>query len=210
MKLYGYWRSSSAYRVRIALNLKGISYSAVATNLRRGAHRTLEYAERNPQGLVPLLEDGELRLAQSLAILEYLDETWPEPRLLPAEPAARAEVRSLALLMSCEIQPLNNRRVLSYLERRLALETPDLHSWYRYWVAEGFAAVEAQLKRSAGRFCFGDGLTLADLCLVPQVYDARRYKCDLKPFPLIRRIEETCLALPAFDAARPENQPDAA
>jgi maleylacetoacetate isomerase len=210
MRLYDYWRSSAAYRVRIALNLKSVAYEPVAVNLRQGAHRTLDYLARNPQGLIPTLDAGELVLTQSLAAIEYLDETHPEPPLLPKDPAARAEVRSLALHVACEIHPLNNLRVLQHLKQRLGLEEAEVNAWYRHWIAEGFASLEARLKRGAGTYCHGDAVTLADVCLVPQVYNARRYNCDLTPFGTIRRVEAACQELPAFERARPERQPDAA
>jgi maleylpyruvate isomerase len=209
MRLHDYWRSSAAYRVRIALNLKGIAYEPVAVNLRQGAHRTLDYLARNPQGLVPTLDAGELVLTQSLAAIEYLDETHPDPPLLPKDRAARAEVRSLALHVACEIHPLNNLRVLQHLKQRLGLEEAEVNAWYRHWINEGFASLEARLKRGAGRYCHGDAVTLADVCLVPQVYNARRYNCDLGPFATVRRVEAARLELSAFERARPEQQPDA-
>jgi maleylpyruvate isomerase len=209
MKLHGYWRSSSAYRVRIALSYKGIRYEQSATDLRAGAHRTLSYLEKNPQGLLPMLEDGPVRLAQSLAIIEYLEETHPEPPLLPDAAVERAKVRAVALAIACEIQPLNNLRVLNHLRNRHQMQEQEVKSWYRTWIAEGFRALEPQLKASAGRYCFGDRVTLADVCLVPQVYNARRYNCDLEPFPTIRRIDSACGTLEAFGAAAPERQPDA-
>ncbi len=210
MRLYDYWRSSSAYRVRIALRLKGIDYSQAPVNLRQGVQRTLDYLAHNQQGVVPALETGEVTLTQSLAIIEWLDELQPEPPLLPATPDARALVRSLALHVACEIHPLNNLRVLQYLENRLGLEERDVNAWYRHWIAEGLTSLERRLAATAGTYCFGDTVTLADLCLVPQVYNARRYSCDLMPFPTIVRIDAACLKLPAFAEARPERQPDAA
>ena len=210
MRLYDYWRSSSAYRVRIALRLKGIDYSQAPVNLRQGVQRTLDYLAHNQQGVVPALDTGEVTLTQSLAIIEWLDELQPEPPLLPATPDARALVRSLALHVACEIHPLNNLRVLQYLEHRLGLEERDVNAWYRHWIAEGLASLERRLVAAAGTYCFGDTVTLADLCLVPQVYNARRYSCDLMPFPTIVRIDAACLRLPAFAEARPERQPDAA
>ena len=210
MRLYDYWRSSSAYRVRIALRLKGIDYSQAPVNLRQGVQRTLDYLAHNQQGVVPALDTGEVTLTQSLAIIEWLDEMQPEPPLLPAMPDARALVRSLALHVACEIHPLNNLRVLQYLENRLGLEERDVNAWYRHWIAEGLASLERRLVAAAGTYCFGDTVTLADLCLVPQVYNARRYSCDLMPFPTIVRIDAACLKLPAFAEARPERQPDAA
>ena len=210
MRLYDYWRSSSAYRVRIALRLKGIDYSQAPVNLRQGVQRTLDYLAHNQQGVVPALDTGEVTLTQSLAIIEWLDEMQPEPPLLPAMPDARALVRSLALHVACEIHPLNNLRVLQYLENRLGLEERDVNAWYRHWIAEGLASLERRLAATAGTYSFGDSVTLADLCLVPQVYNARRYSCDLMPFPTIVRIDAACLKLPAFAEARPERQPDAA
>lgn len=210
MRLYDYWRSSSAYRVRIALRLKGVDYASVPVNLRQGVQRTLDYLAHNPQGMVPALEVGEGTLTQSLAILEWLEETHPRPPLLPAEPWARAQVRSLALLVACEIHPLDNLRVLQHLRHRLGLEEREVDAWYRHWVVEGFAALERRLAATAGTYCWGDAVTMADLCLVPQVYNARRYACDLEPFPTILRIDAACRKLPAFAEASPERQPDAA
>ena len=209
MRLYDYWRSSSAYRVRIALRFKGIEHQQLGVNLRLGVQRTLDYLAHNQQGLVPALETGEATLTQSLAIIEWLDETHPEPPLLPAGATARAVARSLALQIACEIQPVNNLRVLQYLQSRVGLEERDLNAWYRHWVAEGFAALEARLAATAGTYCFGDQVTLADLCLVPQVYNARRYSCELDPFPTILRIDAACQKLEAFAEAKPERQPDA-
>ena len=208
-RLYGYWRSSAAYRVRIALGLKGIPYEQVSTDLRKGEQRAAAYLARNPQGLVPFYDDGEVGLAQSLAIIEHLDEMHPEPPLLPREPIARAKAREIAFLIACDIHPLNNLRVLRHLRRELGQDEDGVDRWYRHWIHEGFRALEPQLARSAGRFCVGDAVTIADVCLVPQVANARRYACDLEPYPTIRRVEAECAALPAFDAARPERQPDA-
>ncbi len=212
MKLYGYFRSSAAYRVRIALNLKGLTYEQVPVNLIQGEERTRAYLERNPQGLVPALEldDGRV-LAQSLAICEYLEETHPDPPLLPADAAARARVRALALVVACEMHPLNNLRVLRYLSTELDLDEEARNRWYCHWIAEGFAGLEALLAGvpAAGAFCHGDSPTLADVCLVPQVYNARRFGCDLAPYPTVRRISAACEALPAFQAAEPARQPDA-
>lgn len=204
MRLYDYPRSSASYRVRIALNLKGLRCEQVPVNLREGAHRTLDYIGRNPQGLVPTLEMGEVRLTQSLAIIEYLEEVHPEPPLLPKDPVARAEVRALAQLVACDIHPLNNLRVLQHLEHRLGLDERTVHGWYRQWIAEGFTALEKRLKPLAGRYAFGDRVTLADACLVPQVYNARRYSCDLSAYPTVVAVEANCLKLDAFDEARPE------
>jgi maleylacetoacetate isomerase len=210
MRLYDYSRSPAAHRVRIALGVKGVGYEPVPVNLRRGNHRTLDYLGHNPQGLVPTLEDGELRLTQSLAIVEYIDERFPTPPLLPTDLAGRALVRSLAQHIASDIAPMGSLRVLHQLQHRLGLRDSERSSWYRYWLAEGFAALEQRLRAVAGHYCCGDELTMADVCLVPQVHQARRYDCDLAPFPLIRRIEAACMRLPAFEAARPERQLDAA
>jgi maleylacetoacetate isomerase len=209
MRLYDYWRSSSAYRVRIALRLKGIEHEQLPVNLKLGVQRTLDYLAHNPQGLVPALDTGAGTLTQSLAIIEWLDETYPQPPLLPPKSEGRAAVRALALQLACEMQPVNNLRVLQYLQGRLGLDERDVHAWYRHWIAEGFMSLERCLADTAGTYCFGDEITLADLCLVPQVYNARRYSCDLEPFPTIVRIDAACLKLPAFAESRPERQPDA-
>jgi maleylpyruvate isomerase len=211
VKLYGYFRSSAAYRVRIALALKKLSYETLALDLRTGAQRAPAYRELNPQGLVPALVDGERIVAQSLAILEYLEETHPQPPLLPREPGARARVRQLAALVACDIHPLNNLRVLEYLERELGAAQPARERWIRHWIETGFTAFEALLAGSpeTGCFCHGDAPTLADVCLVPQVFNARRFGCALDPFPTLTAIDARCRALPAFATAAPERQPDA-
>lgn len=213
LKLYGYWRSSAAYRVRIALNLKGLDYEQVPVHLIRdgGEQHAPDYALTHPQKLVPVLQHGERKVRQSLAIMEYLEELWPDPPLLPLAARDRARMRALALLIACDIHPLNNLRVLQYLEREWNAPQPERDEWVRHWIAEGFRAFEAMLVEdlSRGAFCEGDSPGIADCCLVPQVYNARRFGVDLEPFPTIRRIEAECLALPAFDAARPERQPDA-
>lgn len=210
--LYGYFRSSAAYRVRIALNLKGLAYEQVAVNLVKGEQRAEEKLARNPQGLVPVLEtDDGTRLTQSLAICEYLEERHPEPALLPGDPAGRARVRSLAQLVACEIHPLNNLKVLKYLVHELKLDEAAKLAWYRHWIAEGFTALEARLAGEAatGAFCHGDSPSLADVCLVPQVFNAERFECDLSAYPTIRRIAERCRAMEAFAKAAPGAQPDA-
>jgi maleylacetoacetate isomerase len=213
LKLFGYWRSSAAYRVRIALNLKGLAYDTVPVNLIRdgGEQHAPEYAATNPQKLVPVLQHGGRAIRQSLAVIEYLDETWPSPPLLPATARARARARTLAQLIACDIHPLNNLRVLQYLEREWHAPLPEREEWMRHWIHEGFTALETLLADdpSTGTFCEGDLPGIADCCLVPQVYNARRFNIDLGPFPTIVRIDAACLALPAFDAARPELQPDA-
>ncbi|MCU0868474.1 MAG: maleylacetoacetate isomerase [Burkholderiales bacterium] len=213
MKLHNYFRSSAAYRVRIGLALKGLAYDYVSVHLAKGEQFAPAFAAMNPQSLVPVLEtdDGTL-LYQSLAILQWLDETHPEPRLLPTEPAARNRVRSLALISACEIHPLNNLRVLRYLTDVLGVSEEQKNAWYRHWVATGFEALEARLAHepATGTFCHGDTPGFADVVLVPQVANARRFDVDLTPFPTIVRIDAACRALPAFQAAEPSRQPDAA
>ena len=210
MILHGYYRSSAAYRVRIALNLKGLPVEHRFVHLRRGEQRAAAYVALNPQGLVPTLEVGERRLTQSLAIIEYLEERHPLPPLLPPGAEDRAWVRSIAMAIACDIHPLDNTRVMQYLEAKLGLDAAARDTWYAHWIAEGFRAIEAQLAaRERGRFCFGDAPTLADVCLVPQVANASRVKLDMAPYPRIQAVNAACLALPAFDMARPDRQPDA-
>ena len=213
LQLYSYWRSSAAYRVRIGLNLKGLRYDIVPVHLVQdgGQQHSAAYRELNPQGLVPTLCHGHRRLGQSLAILEYLDEVWPDTPLLPATARERQRVRALAQLVACDIHPLSNLRVLQYFEREWNVPQPEREQWVVHWIEDGFAAVEAMLAGhpSTGDFCEGEQPTLADCCLVPQVYNARRFGMDITRYPTIARIEAACLALPAFDAARPESQPDA-
>lgn len=212
--LYTYWRSSAAYRVRIALELKGLAWDARPVHLvREGGEQHLDaYRALNPQQLVPtLLHDGHT-LTQSLAIVEYLDERFPQVPLLPADAAGRARVRALAQLVACDIHPINNLRVMQYLERNLQLPADAGTQWTLHWIAEGLAAMEAMLasSRDTGTFCHGDRPGLADLCLLPQLYNAHRFGLDLTPYPTLLRIEAACQALDAFDRARPQNQPDAA
>jgi maleylacetoacetate isomerase len=201
--LFDYFRSSACYRVRIALNLKGVDYESVAINLVEGVQREPEYRARNPQGFVPMLEIDGRRLTQSLAIIDYLDSRFPEPRVVPADPGDRAHVLALALAISCDIHPLNNLRVLRYLSQ-LGHEEPVRDDWYRHWVSEGFVALEALAAGRAGRFLFGDALTLADICLVPQMFNARRFKLPLDDFPTLVRADAEASALPAFEAAHPQ------
>ena len=210
MKLYGFFRSSAAYRVRIALNLKGLSYDQHAIHLRRNDQAKPDYRGVNPQGLVPALEiDGET-LIQSLAIIEYLDETHPEPPLLPAAPADRARVRALADIVACDIHPINNLRVLRYLIHTYGKSESDIGAWYNHWIDAGFQALETLLADDSrtGSFCHGDRPGLADIALVPQVVNAERYELDMSPYPTISRIFAACQKLPAFAAAHPDNQPD--
>ena len=210
MKLYTYFRSSAAFRVRIALNLKGLEYEPVFVHLARGEHRKPEYAAVDPQALLPTLVDGGQTLSQSLAIMEYLEENYPQPALLPKDAPGRARVRSLSLLVACEIHPLNNLRTLQHLKRALGQTEDQINTWYRHWIADGFAKLEADLARGgSGRFCHGDSPTMADCCLVPQVFNAQRYKSDLTPYPTAMRIFDTCMSLEAFDRAQPSKQPDA-
>ena len=210
MKLYTYFRSSAAFRVRIALNLKGLAYEPKFVHLAKGEHRKPEYAEVNAQALVPtlVLDDGS-RLTQSLAIIEYLDDKHPLPPLIPSDAMAKATVRALSLLVSCEIHPLNNLRVLQYLKRALGQNEEQVNTWYRHWVADGLQKFEAELQRGAGAFCHGDTPTMADCCLVPQIFNAKRFQCDLAPYPATMRAFDSCMKLEAFDRAQPSRQPDA-
>jgi maleylacetoacetate isomerase len=211
VKLYTYFRSSAAFRVRIALNLKGVAYEPVFVHLAKGEHRKPEYAKVNPQALVPtlLLDDGT-RLVQSLAIMEWLDEQQPAPRLLPEDPLARARVRSISDLIACEIHPVNNLRVLQHLKRALGQGEDQINAWYRHWIADGLAKVEAELALpGTGTYCHGDTAGMADCCLVPQIFNAKRYNCDLHPYPVTMQVFENCMKLDAFDRAQPAKQPDA-
>jgi len=211
MKLYTYFRSSASFRVRIALNHKGLAYDSVAVNLPRAEHAEPKFRTVSVQGLVPVLEDGGKILSQSLAIIEYLDEIHPGPKLLPAGPLDRAYVRAFSQIIACEIHPLNNLRTLKYIRRTYNLDEEGVNSWYRHWIADGFAMMEAFLLENgnSGKHCFRDQVTMADCCLVPQVFNAQRYQCDLKPFPTVMRIHEQCMNLPAFLEAQPSRQADA-
>ncbi|MBL8805589.1 MAG: maleylacetoacetate isomerase [Rhodospirillales bacterium] len=211
MKVWGYFRSSAAFRVRIALAIKGLDPEQLYVHLRKGEQRAPDYLARNPLGLVPTLEDGAATITQSLAICEYLDETHPKPAFLPADAAARARVRSLAYTIACDIHPINNLRVLQYLTKTLKVDKAAHDQWYRHWIAVGFEGLEQLLgDGKAGRFCHGDVPTLADICLVPQVFNAKRFYSDeeLTVYPRIMAIFANCLAQPAFQKALPEHQPD--
>lgn len=211
MTLYGYFRSSASYRVRIALNLKGLAYGDAPVNLVKGEQRSDQYRLRNPQGLVPVLETGDgISLSQSLAICEYLEEKYPEPAILPQNLEERARVRSLAQLIACDIHPLNNLKVLKYLVGNIGMDEKAKLNWYRHWVAEGFDALEARLNGEPGtdEFCQGNIPTLADICLVPQVFNAERFECDLSAYPTIQRITARCRELRAFSKASPGEQLD--
>jgi maleylacetoacetate isomerase len=211
VKLFGYYRSSGAYRVRIALNLKGLTAEQVPVHLRRGEQRQASFLQINPEGLVPVLEHAGEFFAQSLAIIDYLDELKPQPPLLPVAAGDRAHVRALALAIACDISPLNNLRVLQYLKGAMGLTQAHIDQWYAHWIATGLAALETRLAGDArtGTYCWGEAPGLADICLVPQIYNAERMHCDLKPYPTVRRIAAAARALPAFAAAAPDRQPDA-
>jgi maleylpyruvate isomerase len=213
VKLYGYFRSSATYRARIALNLKGVAWEPVLIDLRApvSAQNTPEFRALNPSGLIPVLVDGAQVITQSLAIIEYLEETHPQPRLLPAAPLERARVRALALAIACDIHPLDNLRVLNYLRNPLHLDEETVHAWYAHWIAEGFRVLEQDAQRLSGdgRHLYGAAVTLADVCLVPQMANAHRYNCDVAPYPTLRAICAHLETLPAFARAAPQAQPDA-
>ena len=211
LKLYGYYRSSAAFRVRIALELKALNWESIPVNLRLGEQKQESFQQNNPQGLVPVLESSGQFLAQSLAIIEYLEELHPDPQLLPSSITERAEVRATAHQIAMEIHPLNNLRILKYLENELGLDEEKKTNWYQHWIAEGFSSLEKTLKNSGseGQFCFGDMPSLADVCLIPQVYNGLRFKCDLSAYPLIQSIWDHCMKLEPFKRAAPENQLDA-
>ena len=211
MKLYTYYRSTAAYRVRIALNLKGVPYESVSMHLRNGAHKTPEFIALNPQGLIPALDDEGVVISQSLAIIEYLEEKFPSPPLLPKSLADRAHVRSMALNVAADMHPLNNMRVLNFLRDTLGHEEQVItEKWYHNWIAEGFRGLEELAKRFSGdgKFMFGNSVTLADVYIVPQMYNALRFHCDLQAFPTLRAICLHLGSLPPFIKAAPEVQPD--
>jgi maleylacetoacetate isomerase len=210
-KLYTYFRSSAAYRARIALNYKGVDYESISVHLRRKEHRADDYRKLNPQALVPALDHDGTVIPQSLAIIEYLEELHPEPALLPSAPHDRAIVRSMALLIAAEMHPVCNLRILIYLKNILGQGEQSVNAWYRHWVAEGFGSLEAMVSRysSDGKHCFGDSVTLADICLVPQMLNARRFDCDLSPYPMLTDIDAGLEQLKVFADAHPSKQPDA-
>jgi len=211
IKLYSYWRSSAAYRVRLALNLKGLEYETVSVSLLPGVaeHRQEAYRARNPQMLVPFLEDEDFSSSQSMAILEYLEEAYPTPELLPESQQECADVRSFCNSICCDVHPLNNLRVQLYLKREMHADDTDLHAWMTHWMHEGFRSAELTAVTHDGPFVFGESVTLADTCLIPQLYNAHRFDIPLDDFPTLVAVEAHCLGLPEFDAAVPEKQPDA-
>ena len=209
MKLYTYFRSSAAYRVRIALNLKALDYDAIPVALAKDGEQTQsEYLQVNPQGLVPSLIDDGVSITQSLAIIEYLEEKYPDIPLLPQNPVDRAHVRAMALSIACDVHPLNNLRVLNYLREQMNQDEESVKRWYQHWITHTFAGLEGLVESYGGDYCFGNTITMADVFLIPQMANARRFDTDLKPFPQLRRINDTLLEHPAFQAAAPENQPD--
>jgi maleylacetoacetate isomerase len=211
MKLYTYFRSSASYRVRIALAWKGLVHEAEYVSLPKAEHQADKFRAVNVQGLVPALEDGGRVFIQSLAIIEYLEERYPKPPLLPASPADRAYVRAVSQIVACELHPLNNLRTLKHIRKTYGLDEDGVNTWYRHWIADGFAMLEGYLNRERrfGKYCYGDMVTLADCCLVPQVFNAKRYECDLAPYPTVVRIFDECLKLDAFSSTQPSKQPDA-
>ena len=213
MRLFTYFRSSAAYRVRIALNLKGLLYESVPVHLIKsgGEQRLPDFLAVNPQGLIPVLVDGDAVVSQSLAIMEYLEETHPDVPLLPAGPVDRAQVRAMCQLIACDVHPLNNLRVLQYLKNNMGQDEVSVATWYRHWIDEGFAALETLVQRysRSGEVCFGERISMADACLVPQMYNARRFDNDLTPYPGLCAVSARLESLPAFKQAAPENQADA-
>lgn len=211
MKLYGYWRSSAAYRVRIAMYLKKLSFESISVHLIKdgGEQHKGSYSQLNPMHLVPTFVDEYVTLNQSLAIIDYLDEKYPDVSVYPEDAVIKAKVKALSLDIACEIHPVNNLRVQQYLVEELSVSEQDKLMWSHHWMRVGFAAIEQQLATTAGQFCFGDDVTMADICLVPQIYNANRFEVDLGGFPNITRIVANCNKLPAFISALPENQKDA-
>jgi maleylacetoacetate isomerase len=211
MKLYTFFRSSAAFRVRIALNCKGLAYQSLPVSLPKGEHKLAGYLALHPQGLVPALEDEGKIYVQSLATMEYLEETRPQPPLLPANAEDRAYVRAVAQVIACEIHPLNNLRTLRYIKKTFSLDEGGVNAWYRHWIAEGLAGLEALVAgaKKSGKYCYRDQVTIADCCLVPQVFNAQRYQCDLAPYPVVMAIFAECMKLDPFIDAQPSRQPDA-
>jgi maleylacetoacetate isomerase len=211
MKLFTYFRSSASYRVRIALAYKGLAHEAAYVSLPKAEHQGDAFRGVNAQGLVPALADGGHTLIQSLAIIEYLDERHPVPPLLPEDPVERAYVRAVSQLIACEIHPLNNLRTLKYIKKTYKLDEEGVNTWYRHWIADGFAMLEGYLSRERrhGRYCHGEAVSMADCCLVPQVFNAQRYECDVSPYPTIMRLFDACMRLGAFSSTQPSGQPDA-
>jgi maleylpyruvate isomerase len=211
MKFFGYFRSSAAFRLRIAMNLKGLDYEFTLVNLQAGDQDGEEFKEVNPQGRVPALIVGTETLIQSLAIMEYLEETYPDPPLLPSDSLGKAKVRAICGVIACDIHPLNNLAVLNYLRDKIDLSEADREKWYRHWVKEGFDALETMLSRSKekGKFCFGDRPTLADVCLVPQIVNAQRFNCPLDCYPILSEIFEACMDIKEFSDAHPTEQKEA-
>lgn len=211
IRLHHFPKSSASYRVRIALELKGLDYTSISVDLRSAEHAGDAYRALNPDGLVPLLEDGDVRVSQSMAMIEYLEECYPQPALLPSSAAERARVRALAQLVACDIHPLNNLRVLQYLIGPMGVSRPNKDAWYAHWITEGMGALERRLAEPAtGVFCHGDTPGLADCFLVPQVINANRMNVDLSAFPRVRAIADRCLALPAFQKSHPDQSPNPA
>lgn len=209
MKLHSFFNSSTSYRVRIALAIKGLAYEYVPVDIRKMAHRTPDFVALNPSANVPLLEDGDVRLGQSLAIIDYLDAAYPDVKLIPADAAQRARVLELSYAISCDIHPVNNLRILRYLVNDLGVSDEAKNAWYAHWIAEGLAAVERLLERhGSGPYCFGEAPTMADCCLVPQVANALRMKCDTSAFPRVMAVYRHCESQPAFQKAAPSAQPD--
>jgi maleylacetoacetate isomerase len=209
MKLTTYFRSTASYRIRIALNLKGVEHELVPLNLLTGEQQSSEFLSTNPDGLIPVLDTGSDILTQSMAILEYLEETQTQVKLLPDSPIDRAFVRALAQAIVSDIHPLNNSRVQNYLVNEMGVSKDQKLQWYQHWIALGFSSLEKRLAKSAGEFCFADSVTIADVCLIPQVYNAHRFNCPMDDYPTINRLNAACLKLDAFAKAAPEFQPDA-
>jgi maleylacetoacetate isomerase len=209
MKLTTYFRSTASYRIRIALNLKGVEHELLPLNLLTGEQQSADFLSTNPEGLIPVLDTGSDVLTQSMAILEYLEETQTQVKLLPDAPLDRAHVRALAQMIASDIHPVNNLRVLKYLVNEMGVNQDQKLQWYQHWIALGFSSVEKRLAQSAGEFCFADTLSIADVCLIPQVYNAHRFNCPMDDYPTINRLNTACLKLDAFANAAPESQPDA-